>query len=60
MPTDPDEQLRWLLHRQYDAIVHMSTLMQQFTENVDRLQHAVTVLTARLGATGGGGNVFQG
>jgi len=47
MPIDPAEQQRWLLERQTDAMVRLSTAAEQLTSAVGELRQLVSLLLAR-------------
>ena len=49
MPTDPEAQKRWLLERQIEAMVRLSTATEQLTAAVVELRQVVAVLAARQG-----------
>ncbi|HYC44489.1 MAG TPA: hypothetical protein VED01_03295 [Burkholderiales bacterium] len=47
MPPEPDAQQRWLLERQIEAMVRLSTATEQLTVAVGELRQLVSVLLSR-------------
>lgn len=47
MPDEPAAQDRWLRERMLEALLGLSTAVQQLTATVDALRELVSVLVAR-------------
>lgn len=50
MPAEPEAQLRWLIARQTEALLHVAGAAQQLTQAVVDLRQVVSVLIAQEAA----------